>query len=192
MEITGTGAGGLKAELLDSSGNVVGGFDGTGELLLAANLAAGDYLLRILNEGTTSATLDLDVDASQTPFVRPDVAVGTTLGNLRGVEVYAGPSSQQLALVSTRLAPVRAIATIGNRGNQADVIKGRATPGNALFRTVYVSGGANVTAALTTGTFATASIDGNDDAVLVGITVTPDRQLQRVRNGRKTILRRPT
>lgn len=193
VEITGTGASGLQAELLDSSGTVVGQFDGSGELLLAANLAAGDYLLRVLNEGTAAATLDLGIDASQTPFVRPDVAVGTRLTSLVGEEVYTGPAAQQIGLVSTRLAPVRAVATIANRGTQADVMTVRATPGNALFRTVYVSGGENVTADLARGTFETASIDESDDAVQIGLTVTPDRKLQKKGKGKgakKKILRR--
>lgn len=176
VEITGTGASGLKAELLDSSGNVVGEFTGTGGILLAANLAAGDYLLRILNEGTTSATIDLDVDASQTPMSRPDAAIGKTLQSLTGVGAYGPPSTQELFARVRNLAPVKAIVAIANQGNVDDRLQVRGTRGNRDFDVTYRQGTRNITASLTLGRFQTGSLGMEDAPVFIQSTITPNKR----------------
>src|SRR5690606_22649212 len=130
-------------------------------------------------------------DASTVPVTRPDVAVGTGLGTLRGVGAYSAPASQSVRLRSKNLRPVRAVATVANRGTLPDTMTVRGTGGNALFRAIYTSGGANVTAALVSGTFETAEISEGDGAAVIGALIKPDRKrLLKKRGKRKKILRR--
>ncbi len=175
VTLSGTGAAGLAAELLDENGNVVGTFDETGELLIGALLEAGDYLLRVLNAGETDETLSLTIDAGTVPATRPDVAVGTSLGALRGVGVYSVPASQAISLRSKKLRPVQAIVTVANRGTLPDAMKIRATRGNRDFRVVYTSGGSNITAALVADTFDSGVRSDTDAPLLVTATISPNK-----------------
>jgi len=191
VSITGTGAPGLSAEILDLAGNVVGGFAGAGELSIGGILDAGDYLLRVGNPGATAQTLSLAVDASVVPTVRPDVAVGARLGSLRGVGAYGPPATQQVTLVSRRLRPVGAVATVANRGTLPDAMRVRGTRGSALFKTVYTSGGRNVTAAMQRGGFTTATLSAGGPATVIAATISPDKKRLTKGKGRsKSILER--
>ena len=191
VSLTGSGAPGLSAELLDLEGNVVGSFNEGGELFVGALLEAGDYLLRVLNPGETAATLSLTVDAGTIPETRPDVAVGSSFGTLRGVGLYGAPASQAITLKSKKLRPVQALAVVANRGTLPDTLNVRGTAGNSFFRTVYLSAGLNVTAGLVSGTFETGEISDGDNAVAITALISPDRKrLVKKRGKRKVILRR--
>jgi secreted PhoX family phosphatase len=121
---------------------------------------------------------------------RPDVAVGTSLKDLRGGGRFS-PAKQRIVQTSPMLRRVIAFATIGNPCEQFDVISVIASPGTKLFGVSYQSSGANATASLISGSFRTPEINKDMAPTLIKATVTPNRMaLAKVKGGRTVSLRR--
>jgi hypothetical protein len=173
-----SGGAGLGAEVLDAGGAVVGSYSGSGEIGLNLELGAGDYLIRVSNGGSTARVLGLTVDASGVPAPKPDLAVGRTLGTLVGVEAYGAASTQQRVETTRTLAPVRSVVAAWNRGGGSEVLVLRATKDASDFRTTYVSGGTNITAALLLGRYETAQLTSTDGPVVIQSTVVPSQTLR--------------
>lgn len=176
LSLSATGSTELSGELLDAAGQVVGRFDGPGDFLVAGIFPAGDYLLRVINDGVGNANVDVAADASVKPASRPDAAVGRNLASLRGVGAFGPPARQQSVLVSRRLASVRGVATVANLGELPDALSVRASRGNGFFRAAYTSGGGNATAALVAGTFETPEITAGDGSTVFGVRISPNRR----------------
>ncbi len=120
---------------------------------------------------------------------RPDVAVGTSREDLRGVGRFS-PAPQRIVLTSRMFRRVVALVTIGNPCDQFDVISVIASRGSKLFGVSYQNGGDNVTARLVSGRFRTPEINENTAPTSIKATVTPNRMaLMKRMDGRTVSLR---
>jgi uncharacterized repeat protein (TIGR02543 family) len=154
----------LSGELFDSEGNSVA--IGSGNFALSELLEAGTYTLRMTAAGS-GETFSLNFDASNQVTVAPSVTVA--------------PAS----IISKKAKPVSGTATIRNNSPLADTFRVSAGAGNGLFGAAYFDGaGANVTAALITGTFETPSIDEGSAPVSIRAAITPNKK-KLIKKGKK-------
>lgn len=157
----------LSGELFDSEGNSVA--TGNGNFAISELLEAGTYTLRMTAAGSDE-TFSLNFDASNQVTVAPSVTVA--------------PAS----IISKKAKPVSGTATIRNNSALADTFRVSAGAGNGLFGAAYFDGtGANVTAALITGTYETPSLDENASPVSIRAAITPNKKkiVKKGKNGKK-------
>jgi len=174
VAFSGTGATGqIQWELRNSSNALVD--SGTGNLSFSEALASGDYSLRITNGGTSTETFSLNLDASNVAKPKADVAVGTSLTSVVGIDIYS-PTPQSIAITSKKANPVAAVFTVDNDGPLDDTFKVQGSAGNSLFAVSYFAGANNVTAQVIVGTFTTPSLAAADPATGFRMTVTPNKK----------------
>gem|GEM_PF-1577404 len=172
-DFSGTGATNTGWELRDGSDGLVA--SGTGNLLYADILTAGNYTLRLTNAGVTDETVSLDLDASSAAESKPDVSVGTSAAAPTGANVYS-PSAQSVSITSVKANAVSGYFAVDNDGPVDDTFKVQASAGNTNFAVSYFQGATNVTAQVVAGTFTTASIAGSDPAVSFRVAITPNKK----------------
>jgi hypothetical protein len=119
---------------------------------------------------------------------RPDVAVGTSGKDLRGVLIFEPAWSQKILLFSSRLRTVRALATISNQGNASAAMRVSGTPGNRHFRVVYQTGGSNISAVTAVGNLDIGVRSFFDDPFPISILVSPDKKKLSKRIKRRTVI----
>lgn len=154
----------LSGELFDSEGNSVA--TGNGNFAINELLEPGTYTLRMTAAGSNE-TFSLNFDASNQVTVDPSVTVA--------------PAS----IISKKAKPVSGTATIRNNSPLADTFRVSAGAGNGLFGAAYFDGtGANVTAALITGTFETPSINEDSPGVSIRAAITPNKK-KLIKKGKK-------
>jgi len=154
----------LSGALFDSEGNQVA--TGNGNFAINELLEAGTYTLRMTAAGSDE-TFSLNFDASNQVTVAPSVTVA--------------PAS----IISKKAKPVSGTATIRNNSPLTDTFRVSAGAGNGLFGAAYFDGtGANVTAALITGTFETPAINNGTAPVSIRAAITPNKK-KLVKKGKK-------
>jgi sulfatase modifying factor 1 len=188
--------------LLDATGG------GSGEPLVfvvesgPAILGQGN-ILTFTGTGTVEVRASQSGDADFSPaedvvrsfsvvLPQPDVAVGLSLGTLRGAGIYSLPSGQQLNLVSRSVRAVRGIATLSNRTilserRAADRIAVQANPGNRFFRITYSDVDGNATAGIVSGSYRTPAIDGADAIRWLTARISPSKARLAVKKGKRTV-----
>jgi uncharacterized repeat protein (TIGR02543 family) len=157
----------LSGELFDSEGNSVA--TGSGNFAISELLEAGTYTLR-MTAGASDETFSLNFDASNQVTVAPLVTVAPA------------------TIISKKAKPVSGTATIRNNSVLTDTFRVSAGAGNGLFGAAYFDGtGANVTAALITGTYETPSLDENASPVSIRAAITPNKKkiVKKGKNGKK-------
>lgn len=176
LSLQGIGATGLVVQLIGPDGQPV--YTGGGaEFGLYDTLASGLYTLVLSREGGSGElAYELDFANSDVRFVVPDVAVGARLTTLSGNNVLNGASGQSATLISSKAKSVSGFATVANRGALPDTLAVRGTAGNALCGIAYFDGATNVTAAMVAGTYRTAEIDDNDEAVSLRVQLSPNKK----------------
>lgn len=186
VDLATTGVG-LRARLFGPSGQLIAEQTVEGTVSFAnLQLPAGTYTLELFRDpGAGSASpYTLAVDASEAVQARPDGAVGASLTNLTGNNVYL-PALQQLTLTSPDSRTVTGYVTATNRGNIDDRIVVQGTPGDTYFSVVYYNeAGANITAQITAGTYQTPLMAPGAPAAWVRAAVTPTRRAVQLRRNR--------
>jgi uncharacterized repeat protein (TIGR02543 family) len=160
-------------ELLDSTNAVIA--SGTGDIDFEDVLVAGDYSLRVTNNGTPTETFSLNLDASNVAEAKPDVSVGSAATAPVGIDVYS-PAAQSVSITSVKANAVSGFFAVDNDGPLDDTFKVQASAGNSLFAVSYFQGADNVTAQVIAGTFTTASLADSDSAVVFRAAVTPNKK----------------
>jgi formylglycine-generating enzyme required for sulfatase activity len=183
---TTTGLDAATWELRDSGGVVVD--SGSGNVDFGGLLLSGQYLMTVTSTGGTTQTFSLDLDASTEAVPKPDLSIGSDPTAATGVGVYP-PTAQSIAVLSRRGDPVTLFAKVANEGLLPDAMKLRGSGGNSLFAVSYTTAGANVTASVIVGTFATEVIGPDDAAVGMTIAVTPNKRLltKKVKKGKRLL-----
>jgi hypothetical protein len=148
-----SGLAGLEVTLLDANGKVLA--TGVGAIPALA-LRGGFYTLQLANFGFSPVNYSLVADASLAAAPAP---------TLRALPPQ---------LVSRNARPVRTQIEFGNGGNLPDAIRLRGPRGDRFFAIRYLSGG-NVTAAVTSGNFATGQLIG-PLRVRVTAQISPNRR----------------
>ncbi len=186
------GGASLRAELRNSQGEVIAGFDGDADFALVQLLHAGAYLLEVYRQPGEGERQDyrLTLDAGTVAATRPDVAVGSSPSKLMGRNVHL-PARQLASLVSKKAKPVTAYAAVGNAGNLPDVLLARAGKGNGFFKVTYHAPTGNATASLLAGSYRTARVANGVGSVSIRIAVKPNKKkLTRSKGGRPSTLRK--
>lgn len=205
LVLGGSGLAGLRLELRASDGSLITGFmAGNTTPVLSMGLLAGDYTLVVIHETAAVAgaaagdpspgqEYTLSLDTRLAAFRRPDIAVGASLGALRGVASYTAPSGQQVLLTSRSLRKVTGYASVANRGDIADRLRVYGSRGDSRFSILYqTSSGANVTAALHGGRHLTGLIKGGDAATAIRANITPNSKRLRKKKGKRSVIVRTT
>ena len=119
---------------------------------------------------------------------KPDLSIGADPTAATGVGVYP-PTAQSIALLSRRGDPVTVFAKVANDDLLPDAMKLRGSSGDKFFAVSYSTAGANVTAAVIAGTFATEVIGPDDAAVGMTVTITPNKRLltKKVKKGKRVL-----
>jgi uncharacterized delta-60 repeat protein len=170
---------GLKANVFDGSGRLVGSLDSVTGSTLEKLLLKGVYSIEIdfdANAGFVT-NYSLEVNANITGFSRPDIAVGSRISNMRGNFVYGESSTQNVSLVSRGFRSVRGFATVTNRGNTAEPFQMGAAGGGRFFKLSYFGGSGNISAQLISGRFKTAESEPGTVSELVRAVITPKRKV---------------
>jgi hypothetical protein len=188
-----TGLNAATWELRDGNGALVD--SGSGNVDFGGLLLTGQYLLTVTSTGGTTQTFSLDLDASTEAVPKPDLSIGSDPTAATGVGVYP-PTPQSIALLSRRGAPVTLFAKVANEGLLPDAMKLRGSSGDKFFAVSYTTAGANVTAAVIAGSFATPVLSQDDSAVTLSVSVSPNKRLlkKKVKKGKRrlTTYRRKT
>jgi hypothetical protein len=171
--LTSTGLANGSWELRDANNALIA--SGNGNVDIANVLSPGAYLLNVSNPGSAAGTYSLEVDASSDALPRPDVSIGRSAFAARGRDVYA-PSPQIASVFSRRGAPLTLLSLIENDSELPDSLNVRGSAGNAIFSVSYILGGANITAQVVAGTFATAELAAGDEPVQIAVSVVPNRR----------------
>jgi hypothetical protein len=183
---TTTGLDATTWELRDGGGVLVD--SGSGNVDFGGLLLSGQYLLTVTSTGGTTQTFSLDLDASTEAVPKPDLSIGSDPTAATGVGVYP-PTAQSIAVLSRRGDPVTLFAKVANEGLLPDAMKLRGSGGNSLFAVSYTTAGANVTASVIAGTFATEVMGPDDAAVGMTIAITPNKRLltKKVKKGKRVL-----
>jgi len=183
---TSTGLDTATWELRDGGGALID--SGSGNVDFGGLLLSGQYLLTVTSNGGTTQTFSLDLDASVEAVPKPDLSIGSDPTAATGLGVYP-PTPQSIALLSRRGDPVTLFAKVANEGLLPDAMELRGSGGNSLFAVSYTTAGANVTAAVIAGTFATEVMGPDDAAVGITVTVTPNKRLltKKVKKGKRVL-----
>ena len=196
-----TGAVDTLGRLMNLAGEVLNNPAGDDDRGAGRNFRAGlplfpgTYFIEVSSKGASpSGAYQLVIDLEAMVNFQPDNRVGGTVGGAIGDDIYDTATGQTLSLISKKARTVRGLITVENDGELPDSFTLEGTPGNALFRVTYTSGGENVTAEVTTGIFQTDSMAPGDPAQVIGVTVQPNRKkiVKRVKRGgrRKVITRK--
>jgi hypothetical protein len=169
-----------------SSGNILS-FSGAGFVTISA-AQEGDAA----HDPTEAVSQTFEVVLPQ-----PDIAVGTSLTQLRGVGVYGSLAGQTITLESRRARPRTGYVNLANRTalsdrRAAEPLAGMASPGNRLFRVRYLDPRGNVTAGLVSGNYQTPALDGDDADFWVLMNVIPNQRKLEIGRGRSAVTLRRT
>lgn len=117
-------------------------------------------------QNTGTATQTLTIGPSQPPTsYQPDAAIRTPKGSFVGTGIYGSDQRVTRRLRGSALtASFQVLVT--NRGNAADHLKLRGTPRSRAFKVTYLTGGQDVTSAVTAGTYRTNSLAVGESAQL--------------------------
>jgi formylglycine-generating enzyme required for sulfatase activity len=167
--------------VVDGSGRLA--FTGAGVVTIAAEQAGGPN-----HSGAPAIERRFTVHVP-----KPDVAVGSARGSLKGVGLTGSITGQQVSIGSRGARAVKGRTTVANRSllpgrRAADSLIVRGHRGNRYFRVNYLGPMGTVTASIVAGTHRTPKIDANDAAIAYRIRVKPNRRrLTTTRGGRAVI-----
>jgi hypothetical protein len=181
------GSDGLSALLRDPGGDIVAAFNGTGPVSFDEILDSGIYSLELYNGSVWGRAFSFS--ASALP-ARPDLAVGAGPALLSGAGVYSPDPGHTLALVSTKLIPVRAFVSIGNTSGTPTALRLRGSGGTSLFAVQYADSDGNQTAGIIGGYYKTGNLSRDDEGASVVATFTPSRKLLSKKRGKKPVILR--
>lgn len=188
FSLEGTGAEGLRADLLAPDGEVVASTTGE-DLGIHVQLAAGFYSLVIYREtGSGPLAYNFANADSDTRSCIPDLSVGGTPANLIGGGILDGAGGQTITLMAPKARAVTGFARVANKGERPDPIALRGTRGSVQCAISYFGPTGNVTAAITSGGFETDEITSTDDPVALRIAFTPNKRLLVKKKKRKKIV----
>lgn len=186
----GTGAEGLRADLLAPDGSVVASTIGE-DLAIYEEIAAGFYTLVLYREsGSGPITYSFTNADSDTRTCIPDLSVGGSLTNLIGGGILNGAGGQTITLTALKAKPVMGYATVANSGERPDRIALRGTRGSTQCAIAYFAPSGNVTAAITSGGFETDEITSTDSPVAIRVAFTPNKRLLVKKKKKKIIVLR--
>jgi len=119
---------------------------------------------------------------------KPDLSIGSDPTAATGVGVYP-PTSQSIALLSRRGAPVPLFAKVANEGLLPDAMRLRGSSGDNFFAVSYSTAAGNVTAQMIAGSFATPVLSQDDSPVTLTVSVSPNKRLltKKVKKGKRVL-----
>lgn len=190
LQIAGTGAAGLRAELYGPDGQLIAEADGNGNFAFEEDLELGFHTLVVFRNigGPTNLPYSLEV-TDESGVVIPDVSVGNLPSAPIGNDVFGG-AGQLAGLVSAKARPVTGFARVGNDGDLAEILAVRGTPGNGFCKINFLAPG-NVTSAMIAGTFRTPTLASADAPLSMRVQFLPNKKkLTKKRGKRKVTLRK--
>jgi uncharacterized delta-60 repeat protein len=161
---------------LTTSGVLDETFDGDGYVINDLKPASGDFIFgmafqpdgKLVAAGRAGNSTG-DIALSRYNFFqKTDALVGTSVSTLVGNNIYDQNGSGQAIALSLKPngKKKRGYLQFQNDGHEADSFAIKGTKGNPFFSVKYLSGGQNVTAAVTAGTFKTRSVASGASASL--------------------------
>ena len=153
---------------LTASGVLDPTFDGKGYVIKDLKPAGGDFIFgiafqpdgRLVAAGRAGNSSGDIILSRYNSFQKTDALVGVKFSTLSGNNIYNQNGSGQALALALKQNGKKKIGYLQfqNDGHEADTFAVKGAKGNQFFMVKYLSGTANVTAAVTTGTFKTASI----------------------------------
>jgi len=142
--------------------------------LIFITVEAGEYVIEVSSRGLQSTgSYLLDIDASESPFVQPDLAVGLTAGNAVGDDIY-NTDGQSLSLTSYQAGVKNGTVTIENDGEVTDDFIVSASPGNSVFGVQYSTWrDGNITAQLIAGNYRVEDLAPGETAPPIVTVISP-------------------
>lgn len=168
-------------KVMDMDGNVLNiphldDDRGNGDnFLISLTLEAGQYFVEVAGRGQSSGQYTLSIDATEPPFVQPDLAVGRNASNVSGNDIYDDVTQQSLSLHSYYAATASGTVTIQNDGEVTDDFTVSAPPGNSVFGVQYSTWqDGNITAELIAGTYRIEDLAPGESAPPIIAIITPN------------------
>lgn len=191
LAIAAEGGDGLTAEIYKGSQLVATGSGGF-PFWFEGNLDNGWHTLviRKVGGGPVAADYGVRISSAWVRKVRPDIAIGRTLGTLQASGVVFAPGAD-VRLISRKARRVRGFASVANRGDRPESLAVSGSRRKRFFRVAYNAPTGNVTAAVTSGRYRTPTLAATTPATILRATVTPDkRRLVRKSDPRRRTLRK--
>lgn len=112
---------------------------------------------------TADATVGLPLEGAR---YRPDAEIRRGKGTFVGAGVYAASDQRVASTLRGRRTSVTFEVRVTNRGDVAERLQLVGTKRSKAFRTTYLAGGENVTAAVVNGSHRTESLEAGDSIVV--------------------------
>lgn len=130
-------------------------------------LPAGTYTITVYSTGT--GDYELLIEATELPFIQPDLTV-----NSKGRKIYGSPAGQTVSKKSRKMRPMNFDFTLINDAAIVDEFSVRSSRESRYFETRHKnSSGENITASLKTGTYRTSLIDASGTAIAFSTRIEP-------------------
>jgi hypothetical protein len=191
LSISGTGESGLRGMLYHRDGQLIASSDGALPFWFEEELEAGYHTLVLYREdgGTSDQLYEIEIASEWVRFVRPDVAIGSSFGNLLTAGQVFAPGAE-VPLVSKKARKVSGVATVGNLGERPEGIAVRATRGTRIFRVKYSSPQGNITSGLISGTYRTPLLTSASTPVWIKSAFAPSRKKLLASRGKRSVVKK--